>query len=58
MLYIVVYRGKSDARWKAMSEAEFSERRLAENFIECKRAAGWLPDVWDFAIVQGEIEQV
>lgn len=51
-IYIVLYRVVSSSKWKAINEGEFSERRLAENLIECKRAAGY---TWDFAIVEGPI---
>lgn len=54
ILFIVVYRDKG-GRWKAISEGEFDSRRLAENFIECKRATGWKKESWDFAIVEGPI---
>ena len=51
-LFIVVYRASDTTRWKAMSEGEFTERRLAVNFIECKQAAGY---TWKFGIVEGPI---
>lgn len=57
-LYIVVYRDKNNGRWKSMSEGEFTDRRLAENLIECKRSTGWLTEYWDFAIVEGPIQEV
>lgn len=52
-LFIVVYRDGQTSRWKAMHEGEFTERRMAENFIECKRATGW--GSFRFAIVEGPI---
>lgn len=53
-LYIVIWRSKiQECRaWRAESEAVFTERRLAENFIECKLAAS---NQWEFAIVEGPI---
>lgn len=51
-LYIVVYKSGDSAPWRGLHEGEFYERRLAENFIECKRAQGYN---WRFAIVDGPI---
>jgi hypothetical protein len=50
-LYIVLWRG-SDGIWKAESRGVFHERRIADNFIECAKAAG---EQWDFAVVEGPI---
>ena len=51
-LFIVVYKGLG-GRWQSMNEGEFTERRLAENMIECKKAAGW--QNFQFGIVSGPI---
>jgi hypothetical protein len=52
-LFIVVYRNAASKRWTAISEGELPERRMAENFIECKKAAGW--SSYEFGIVEGPI---
>ena len=52
-LYVVVYRSNDLDRWRSISEGEFPERRLAENMIECKKAAGWRN--FQFGIVEGPI---
>ena len=51
-LFIVVYKVLG-GRWQSMNEGEFTERRLAENMIECKKAAGW--QNFQFGIVSGPI---
>lgn len=53
MLYVVVYKLNLEDRWRVMSDGEFTERRLAENLIECKRATGW--HLFRFGIVEGPI---
>lgn len=52
-LYIVVYRQKPGSRWQSFSDGLFTERRLAENFIECKNSTGW--DNWQLTIIEGPI---
>lgn len=52
-LYIVVYRADAESRWKAINEGEFESRRLAENFIECKKVTGW--HRFQFGVVEGPI---
>jgi hypothetical protein len=50
-LFIVVWRyGKTP--WRSALGGVFKERRLAENLIECQKAAG---ETCDFAIVEGPI---
>ena len=51
-LYVVVYKAPG-GRWQSMNEGELPERRLAENMIECKKAAGW--QNFQFGIVSGPI---
>ena len=50
-LFIVLWR---DTRgiWHAEGNGVFTERRLAENFVECKKAAG---ETFKFAVVEGSI---
>ena len=55
-LHIVIYRPLPGGRWRGISEGEFPERQLAENFIECKRSTGW--SSYQFAIVDGQIVPV
>ncbi len=50
-LHIVVYRTSDKMRWEAKSGGEFTELRLAENFVECLKNAGW--SGYQFAIVSG-----
>ena len=51
-LYVVIWRfpKASNPKWKA--SAVYSERRLAENFIECEKERG---ETCEFAIVEGPI---
>lgn len=51
-LYIVIYKAIESGRWQPMAEGIFAERRLAENFIECKQQAGYN---FRFRIVEGPI---
>jgi hypothetical protein len=53
-LFIVVRRFEGK-RWQVAPDGEFESRRLAENFIECKRATDTAP-FYEFAIVAGEVE--
>ena len=50
-VYIVIWQ---DSRkiWHAEPQGVFTERRMAENLIECKRASG---ETYKFAIVEGLI---
>ncbi len=50
-LYIVVYRNPREP-WQAKTNGIFTERRLAENFIECSKATGFAAEM---AIVDGPI---
>jgi hypothetical protein len=50
-LYIVIWR-YSGQPWRAELGGVFTERRMAENLIECKKAAG---ESYEFAIVDGTI---
>jgi len=50
-LYIVVKKLKGQ-HWRC--EEIFEERRLAENFIECKMAVDTEPK-WQFGIVDGPV---
>ena len=49
-LFIVVWFG--NGFWHEQCGGVFTERRLAENLIECKRANG---EKYPFAIVEGPI---
>lgn len=51
----IVVKRLGNKTWTA--DAVFIERRLAENFIECRRAVDTFP-AWEFGIVSGEIEVV
>ena len=51
IIYIVLWRD-SQGLWRPESDGVFTERRLAENLIECRKAAG---QPWEFAIVEGPI---
>ena len=53
-LYIVV-KQLGDYPWTAAEV--FTERRLAENYIECKESLDYQPK-WSYRIVAGEIETV
>lgn len=50
-LFIVVYRHCGEP-WQAKTSGLFTERRLAENFIECCKATGFSGEL---AIVDGPI---
>ena len=50
-LFIVVWKSLSGI-WHAEPNGVFTERRIAENFIECKKAAG---ELWELYIVEGSI---
>ena len=50
-LYIVLWKD-SRGNWKPESGGVFSERRIAENLVECKKAAG---ETYTFAVVEGSI---
>ena len=50
-LYIVIWKGET-IPWRAAERAIFTERRLAENYIECQKAAG---ETWTYGIVEGPI---
>lgn len=50
-LYIVIWRDSRKV-WHAEPNGVFTDRRLAENLIECKKAAG---ESYKFAIVDGPI---
>lgn len=49
-IYIVLW--KSGGIWRPQSQGVFEERRLAENLIECLKAAG---EKYEFAVVEGPI---
>lgn len=48
-LYIVIWKGET-IPWRAADKGIFYERRLAENYIECQKAAG---ETWTYDIVAG-----
>jgi hypothetical protein len=50
-LYIVLWKN-SRGPWQPEQGGVFTERRLAENLMECKKAAG---EPYTFAIVEGTI---
>jgi hypothetical protein len=50
-LFVVVWKNHKGA-WTPEMGGIFTERRLAENLIECKKAAG---ESYEFAIVDGYI---
>jgi len=50
-LYIVIWKGET-IPWRAVDRGIFTERRLAENYIECQKAAG---ETWTYAILAGPI---
>lgn len=54
-LYIVVYKHMVGAKWTALNDGEFIERRLAENMIEIRKAHG---STWEYGIVDGPIVRV
>ena len=49
-LFIVVYKHMAGARWTALNDGEFAERRLAENMMEIRKAHGL---AWEYGIVDG-----
>ena len=51
-LYIVICRSGKRGNWSAVCEGLFDCFRLAENLVECKKAAG---STLDYAIVEGPI---
>ena len=51
VIYIVLWRS-GQGLWQPEPHGVFTERRLAENLIECRKAAG---QPWEFAIVEGPI---
>ena len=53
-LYIVVIRNIGEP-WHEKVNGVFTERRLAENFIECCKASG---SSCTFAIVEGPINEI
>ena len=50
-LYIVIWKNSRGA-WQPEAGGVFSEQRLAENLVECKKAAG---ETYEFAIVEGSL---
>lgn len=53
-LYIVVKRNDGEP-WQEKVGGVFTERRLAENLIECSKANGF---ACKFAIVEGPINEI
>lgn len=53
-LHIVVWRHAGE-RWQEKCSGTFSDRRLAENFVECMRATGFSGEV---GIVSGAVVSV
>ena len=50
-LFIVVYRNKGEI-WQAKTNGIFTERRLADSFVECSKASGFNAEM---AVVEGWI---
>jgi hypothetical protein len=51
-VFIVIWRTQSNSTWYAEGKGVFSERRLAENYIECAKAVG---STLNYAIVEGPL---
>ena len=51
-IYVTLYRTTKTGKWQPFSEGVFDERRLAENFLEIKKAQGY---DWEMAIIDGPI---
>ena len=51
-IFIVIWRTGKTAKWQPASDGVLESRRLAENYIELKKAVG---NRLDFAIVEGPI---
>ena len=53
--FVVLHRISSEEPWEPSVYATFPERRLAENFIECRQFTPVRGLLW--AILEGEIEE-
>jgi hypothetical protein len=51
-IHVALYQDTSNGKWKVFTDGEFTEHRIASNFLECKRNAGWCGPL---AVVSGTI---
>jgi hypothetical protein len=51
-IHIALYRVDKQSNWQPLTQGTFTERRHAENFVECKRDLGF---PFEMAVVSGYV---